>query len=99
MLEQVKNQRAIHFCFGNYGGQSIQKGQWSALIDFLNSLQCDHLVLELAHRPKSDLDALKEIDPRISIGLGVIDIKVNHVETPSQMEPAFRGFDRAGPAA
>jgi 5-methyltetrahydropteroyltriglutamate--homocysteine methyltransferase len=85
VLAQAKCKTAIHFCFGNYGGQSIQKGEWSTLVEFLNSLQCDHLVLELAHRPKSDLDALKEIDPRIGIGIGVVDIKVNHVETPSQI--------------
>src|SRR5580692_10266770 len=41
-------ERAVHFCFGNYGGQSIQKGNWRALVSFLNALHTDHLVLELA---------------------------------------------------
>ena len=31
------------------------------------------LVLELAHRPQADLDALKDLDPRIGVGLGVVD--------------------------
>src|SRR5579862_5196603 len=35
-------ERAVHFCFGNYGGQSIQKGTWKALLAFLNSLHTDH---------------------------------------------------------
>lgn len=78
-------QKAVHFCFGNYGGQSVQKGNWRQLIDFLNSLHVDHLVLELAHRPQDDLDALKDVDPKIAIGIGVIDIKVNHVETPDEI--------------
>ncbi len=78
-------QRAVHFCFGNYGGQTIQKGNWKALAAFLNALHADHLVLELAHRPASDLDALKLIDPKIALGIGVIDIKVNHVETPDEV--------------
>lgn len=85
MLDQIQVERAVHFCFGNYGGQSIQDGTWQALLDFLNSLHCDHLVLELAHRPDADLQALKHIDPRIKLGLGVIDIKVNHVETPDEV--------------
>jgi 5-methyltetrahydropteroyltriglutamate--homocysteine methyltransferase len=85
ILDRVKVQKAVHFCFGNYGGQTIQAGAWKPLIDFLNGLHTDHLVLELAHRPDSDLDALKEIDPRIDLGIGVIDIKVNHVETPDQV--------------
>lgn len=78
-------ERAVHFCFGNYGGQTIQAGKWSALIKFLSSLHCDHLVLELAHRPASDIDALKQIDKKIALGVGVIDIKVNHVETPDEI--------------
>jgi 5-methyltetrahydropteroyltriglutamate--homocysteine methyltransferase len=85
ILDRVTVEKAVHFCFGNYGGQTIQSGQWKALIDFLNGLHTDHLVLELAHRPDSDLEALKEIDPRIKLGLGVIDIKVNHVETPDEV--------------
>ncbi len=76
---------AVHFCFGNYGGQTIQSGGWKPLIDFLNALHADHLVLELAHRPDVDLQALKEVDDRIAIGLGVVDIKVNHIETADQI--------------
>ena len=75
----------MHFCFGNYGGQTIQLGKWKPLIDFLNSLHCDHLVLELAHRPEDDLQALKEIRPEIGIGIGVVDIKVNHIETADEI--------------
>jgi 5-methyltetrahydropteroyltriglutamate--homocysteine methyltransferase len=85
LLDAVSGEKAVHFCFGNYGGQTIQQGRWDLLIEFLNSLRCDHLVLELAHRPESDLDALKEVDKRIEIGLGVVDIKVNQVETPEEI--------------
>ncbi len=85
VLDAFEGQTAVHFCFGNYGGQTIQAGKWEALVSFLNSLHADHLVLELAHRPEEDLDALKEVDPRIGVGIGVVDIKVNHIETPEQI--------------
>ena len=85
ILDAVKVQKAVHFCFGNYGGQTIQRGAWKPLLDFLNGLHTDHLVLELAHRPDSDLDALADIDPKIALGIGVIDIKVNHIETPDEI--------------
>lgn len=78
-------EKAVHFCFGNYGGQTIQGGTWKALIAFLNELHTDHLVMELAHRPEDDLQALKEVDERIKLGIGVIDIKVNHVETGDEV--------------
>jgi 5-methyltetrahydropteroyltriglutamate--homocysteine methyltransferase len=85
VLDAVTVRRAVHLCFGNYGGQTVQKGHWDALIGFLNSLHVDHLVLELAHRPPEDLQALKGVDPKIQIGIGVVDIKTNHVETPEEI--------------
>lgn len=85
ILDAIPCEKSVHFCFGNYGGQTIQRGTWHALIGFLNNLRCDHMVLELAHRPADDLASLALIDPRIALGIGVIDVKVNHVETPDQV--------------
>jgi len=92
VLDAVRVEKAVHFCFGNYGGQTIQKGTWSALISFLNSLHADHLVLELAHRPPSDLEALKAVDA--GIGIGVVDIKVNHIETPDEIARAIERAEK-----
>lgn len=76
-------EKGVHVCFGNYGGQSIQKGEWRKLITFMNRLHCDHVVLEFAFRGYEELAHFKEmLDPRIALGVGVIDIKVNTVETP-----------------
>ena len=85
VLDAISGEKAVHFCFGNYGGQVIQKGSWLALVDFLNALRCDHLVLELAHRPAEDLQALSEINHQIKVGVGVIDVKVNHIETVDEV--------------
>ena len=63
-------------------------------LEFLNSLRADHLVLELAHRPSSDLEALKGLDPRLGIGLGVVDIKVNHIETPEEIANAIERAEK-----
>jgi 5-methyltetrahydropteroyltriglutamate--homocysteine methyltransferase len=98
ILDAVKVEKAVHFCFGNYGGQTIQRGEWKPLLDFLNGLHADHLVLELAHRPDSDLEVLADISPKIAIGIGVVDIKVNHVETPDQIAGRIeRAVKMAGP--
>lgn len=87
-------ERAVHFCFGNYGGQTIQAGKWAALIKFLNALHTDHLVLELAHRPASDLNALKQIDKKITLGVGVVDIKVNHIETADEIAARIEAVEK-----
>lgn len=68
-------ERALHLCFGNYGGQTIQKGHYQQLVGFLNMLNVDHVVLEFARRGYAELECLKELDPRIGVGLGVVDIK------------------------
>jgi len=94
VLDRIKTQRAVHLCFGNYGGQTIQKGHWQSLIDFLNSLHVDHLVLELAHRPIEDLDALRQVEPRIKMGVGVIDVKVNHVETAEEIAKSLEVIEK-----
>lgn len=76
-------EKAVHLCFGNYGGQSIQKGHWDRLLNLMNQLHSDHVVLEFAFRGYEELQYFKGgLDPRIGIGLGVIDIKTNIVESP-----------------
>lgn len=85
VLDAFAGRRAVHLCFGNYGGQTIQRGEWRALTAFLNLLHADHVVLEMAHRPAEDLDALRDVDPRIRLGLGVVDVKVNHIETAGEI--------------
>jgi 5-methyltetrahydropteroyltriglutamate--homocysteine methyltransferase len=81
-----KVEKAVHMCFGNYGGQSIQKGEWKKLIGFLNRLRCGHVVLEFAFRGYDELAHFKEhLDPRIALGIGVIDFKVNTVESPDEV--------------
>jgi len=72
---------AVHLCFGNYGGQSIQKGGWAKLLEYLNALRVDHIVMECAHRPPEELAVFKELRKEIGFGLGVVDIKRTEIET------------------
>lgn len=80
ILDRVTTTPAVHLCFGNYGGQTIQQGSWQRMIDYLSGLHADHVLLELAHRGNWELPSLKEIDSRIRLGIGVVDIKSNVVE-------------------
>jgi 5-methyltetrahydropteroyltriglutamate--homocysteine methyltransferase len=51
------------------------------MMNFLNALNVDHLVLEFARRGYDELEAFKELREDIALGLGVIDIKDNAIET------------------
>jgi 5-methyltetrahydropteroyltriglutamate--homocysteine methyltransferase len=85
VLDSIRGEKAVHLCFGNYGGQTIQKGNWQRLIRVMNALHADHVVLEMARRSATEVGFLREIDPRIGIGLGVIDIKSTTVETVDEV--------------
>ena len=82
VLRAIKGERGLHLCFGNYGGQSIQHGFWKEMIPFLNKLEVNHLVLEFARRGYEELPAFKELREGIALGIGVVDIKDNEVESP-----------------
>jgi len=85
VLEAIRGEKAVHLCFGNYGGQSVQRGFWKNLLPFLNALRADHLVLEFARRGYDELDVFRDLRPGLALGLGVVDIKDNEVETPDEI--------------
>jgi 5-methyltetrahydropteroyltriglutamate--homocysteine methyltransferase len=85
VLGGVRGQRAVHLCFGNYGGQTIQQGAYRALLPFFNALECDHLVLEFARRGYDELEVFRDLKSSIAVGLGVVDIKDNEVEPPEEI--------------
>jgi 5-methyltetrahydropteroyltriglutamate--homocysteine methyltransferase len=82
VLRAVKGEAAVHLCFGNYGGQPVQKGFWRSLVPFFNTLEAGHVVLEFARRGYDELDVFKEVKPELKLGIGVVDVKDNEVETP-----------------
>jgi 5-methyltetrahydropteroyltriglutamate--homocysteine methyltransferase len=82
VLDGILNEKAVHVCFGNYGGQPMLRGFWRDMVPFLNRLRTDHLVLEFARRGYDELEVLNDVDRRIELGIGVVDIKDNEVESP-----------------
>lgn len=94
VLDAVKGKDAVHLCFGNYGGQSIQKWSWDKLIQYLNSLHVDHIVMENAHRLVEALAAFRDLRPEIGMGLGVVDIKATQAESPDQIAQAIERVER-----
>lgn len=82
VLAGIKGIRGVHICFGNYGGQSVQKGFWKDLMPFFNAMHANHYILEFARRGYDELEQFKDLDPKIGLGLSVIDIKDTQIESP-----------------
>jgi 5-methyltetrahydropteroyltriglutamate--homocysteine methyltransferase len=85
LLSKVRAEKAVHICFGNFGGQQIQQGRYGKLIDFINQLDLNHVVLETTRRPTAELEGLKAVRPQTRLGLGVIDVKDLQIESPEQV--------------
>src|SRR5690606_25226523 len=94
VLDAVRGKPAVHLCFGNYGGQTVQKGTWDRLVDYLNALHADHVVLECAHRPPQAMEAFRGLDARIGLGLRVVGIQVNEVESAESVARAIERAER-----
>lgn len=94
VLDAVKTTPAVHLCFGNYGGQSIQKGSWDQLMAYLNSLHVDHIVMENSHRPPEELAAFRELRSDIGMGLGVVDIKATETESADAIARQIERADK-----
>ena len=85
VLSGGQREKGVHLCFGNYGGQTIQKGFFRDLLPFFNALECDHLLLEFARRGDDELAVFRDLKPALALGVGVIDIKDNEVESPDEV--------------
>ena len=85
LLDAVPGTPAVHMCFGNYGGQPIQRGTWQALVGYINRLHVDHMVLEFAFRGYDEVPYLRDVRPEIGLGIGVIDIKTTVIESPDDV--------------
>jgi 5-methyltetrahydropteroyltriglutamate--homocysteine methyltransferase len=94
LLEPVQAEKALHICFGNFGGQRIQEGHYQKLVAFINDLQIRHIVLETTRREAAELEQLKAVRPEIKLGLGVIDVKDLQIESPEQVCRRIDGLGR-----
>jgi len=94
VLDAVRGKPAVHLCFGNYGGQTGQKGTWDRLVGYLNALHAAHLVPECAHPPPPALGGLPALAPRIRPGLRVGATQVHEVESAESVARAIERAER-----
>ena len=92
VLDAVKTTPAVHLCFGNYGGQSIQKGRWG------QPHQLSQRASRRSYRDGNGAPAaggarrLPATAAEIGFGLGVIDVKSTVIEFA---DPIARSIERA----
>lgn len=72
---------AAHICYGNRHARPAWEGHYDFLFPAILEAHLDQLVLEFARKGYDDLDLFKTYHPHFSLGLGVVDVKSDEVES------------------
>jgi 5-methyltetrahydropteroyltriglutamate--homocysteine methyltransferase len=90
MVEGVEAKIALHICYGNRYGKPSWEGSYRYLFPRILDAKVHQLTLEFARRGGEDLDLFKEFAAPFDLGVGVIDVKTNAVETPVMVAERIR---------
>lgn len=82
LVQGVGARIGLHICYGNRYGKPSWEGSYRYLFPTILKAKIDQLTLEFARRGGEDLELFKEFDAPFDLGLGVIDVKSEDVESP-----------------
>jgi 5-methyltetrahydropteroyltriglutamate--homocysteine methyltransferase len=81
MVESVEANIYLHICYGNRYGKPSWEGSYRYLFPAILDAHVHTVSLEFARRGDEDLQLFKEFNPSFSLGLGVVDVKIQDVES------------------
>lgn len=90
LVDGVNAKITLHICYGNRYGKPTWAGNYRYLFPALLEANVQQLSLEFARRGGEDLDLFKEFSSRFEIGVGVIDVKDQSVESPDLVAERIR---------
>jgi len=82
LVEGVDANISLHICYGNRYGKPSWEGSYRYLFPAILKAKVQQLTLEFARRGGEDLDLFKEFNAPFDLGLGVIDVKNEDIESP-----------------
>jgi 5-methyltetrahydropteroyltriglutamate--homocysteine methyltransferase len=75
----------LHVCYGNRYARPSWEGHYSFLFPTVLEARVDQLILEFARKGDEDLPAIAELGWDRALGLGVLDVKSEDVESRDQV--------------
>lgn len=77
---------ALHLCRRNWGrGGWGAEGGYNPIVDTMKKIQVDQYVMEFSIPAAGDIAILKELPEDSLIGLGSVDCRFEHVDTPDEI--------------
>jgi 5-methyltetrahydropteroyltriglutamate--homocysteine methyltransferase len=80
----------LHVCYGNRYARPLWEGHYDFLFPAVQEADVDQLALEFARTGDDDLGLLKQHHWDRGLGLGVIDVKTERVESPDLVAARIR---------
>jgi 5-methyltetrahydropteroyltriglutamate--homocysteine methyltransferase len=90
LVEGVDARIGVHICYGNRYGKPSWEGSYRYLFPRILEAKVQQLTLEFARRGREDLDLFREFAPPFELGVGVIDVKTQAVETADMVAERIR---------
>ena len=90
MVDGVAADITLHICYGNRYGKPSFEGSYRYLFPRILQAKVHTVSLEFARRGEEDLQLFKEFDVPFALGLGVIDVKSQEVESPALVADRLR---------
>ena len=82
---------AVHLCRRNKGRAGwVGEGGYGPILPALSDLQVDILMLEFAIPAAGDFAVLRDLPERFEVGLGCVDCRSSHVDTPDEIANRVR---------
>ena len=76
----------LHCCHSVYKRQSDVIGDYKPILPRLADAKIDRINLEFAYKGTGDVDDLKLLPPNIDVGMGVVDVRGETLQTVEQIE-------------
>jgi 5-methyltetrahydropteroyltriglutamate--homocysteine methyltransferase len=80
----------LHVCYGNRYARPLWEGHYDFLFPAVNEAAVDQLALEFARTGDDDLSLVEQHHWERGLGLGVIDVKTEQVESPELVATRIR---------
>jgi len=90
LVEGVDAKIALHACYGNYQLKKLFSGQYAELFPAILDANCHQICLEFAVSDGVGLELFKQYPTDKEVGVGVIDVKDEKVETPEVVARRIR---------
>jgi 5-methyltetrahydropteroyltriglutamate--homocysteine methyltransferase len=91
LVDGIDARLGVHICYGNRYGKPSWAGNYRYLFPTILDAHVHQLTLEFARRGGEDLDLFREFPNQFELGVGVIDVKTEVVETPDMVAERLRG--------